>query len=84
MIHGTRNRIWFLDMVKRKSDARPRPVFRTGRMFQDGNGWYFYTREGTVEGPFGSEAEAKKQVDAYIHLIEAGLLKKVSDLSVAS
>lgn len=71
-------------MVKRKNDPRPRPVFRTGRIFLDGNGWYFYTREGTVEGPFGSEAEAKKQVDAYVHLVESGLLAKVNQMSVAS
>ena len=39
-------------------------------------GWHFYTREGTVEGPFSSKFRALDALDTYIRLIQAGLSSK--------
>jgi hypothetical protein len=60
--------------AKRKDDPRTRPVFRTDRMVKEGGKWFFYTREGTTEGPFDSEIEALNQLDRYIKAVNSGLL----------
>jgi hypothetical protein len=36
--------------------------------------WFFYTREGTLEGPFEGELEANLQLDKYIRVMTSGLL----------
>ena len=59
---------------KRKDDPRPRPVYRSERMVKEGGKWFFYTREGTMEGPFESEVQALIQLDQYIRVVESGLL----------
>jgi hypothetical protein len=38
----------------------------TSRIFQDGGLWYFYTREGTVEGPYGAKRQAERMLESYI------------------
>ncbi len=53
-------------MAKRKSDQKTQSWFRSERMFREPQGWYFHTREGTVEGPYNSENWAKEQLKAYI------------------
>ncbi len=60
--------------AKRKTDPRTRPVYRTDRMVKEGGKWFFYTREGTTEGPFDSEQEATAQLEQYLRVIESGLL----------
>ena len=37
---------------KRNDDKVSQARFRSDRMFQDGDSWFFFTREGTIEGPF--------------------------------
>ena len=61
-------------VAKRKEDPRTRPVFRTERMVREGEHWFFYTREGTTEGPFDSEIEALNQLDRYVKAVTSGLL----------
>lgn len=59
-------------VTKRKDDPRPRPVFRSDRIVQDGDFWFFNTREGTVEGPFDSRLKAINQLDQYIKAVNSG------------
>ena len=59
---------------KRREDKRTRPVYRTERIVEDGGKWYFYTREGSVEGPFDGKLEAEIQVENYIKVINSGML----------
>ncbi len=57
----------------RKDDASPRAHFRSDRMFMDRGEWYFYTREGTIEGPYPDMLTARNRLDAYIRLFNSGL-----------
>lgn len=43
-------------------------------MAQEGGMWFFYTREGTLEGPFDGQMEAVLQLDKYIKVMNSGLL----------
>ena len=40
--------------------------FRSERMRRRNAGWYFYTREGSEEGPFAGADEAKAQLERYV------------------
>jgi hypothetical protein len=64
----------FLMSAKRRDDTRVPNVFRTDRMVQEGGMWFFYTREGTLEGPFDGQLEATIQLDKYIKVVNSGLL----------
>ena len=46
---------------------------RSERVFQESGNWHFYTREGTVEGPYDSKIKALDKLDVYIRLMLAGL-----------
>jgi hypothetical protein len=59
-----------------------RSRFRTERVVQDGNGWYFLTREGTIEGPFRTEVDAKDQLDMYVRMAIHNMLPEPSNLSL--
>jgi hypothetical protein len=50
----------------RKGDTRPYTKFRPGRFFKEAGKWYFQTREGSTEGPFGHRFEAQSGLDAYL------------------
>ncbi len=58
---------------RRKSDiATGRQWFRTpSRIFVDGGLWYFDTREGTTEGPYIDEVQAKLALDTYVKLMSS-------------
>lgn len=43
--------------------------FRSERFFSEGSRWYFSTREGTIEGPFDSRAEAERELMLYLRLL---------------
>ncbi len=62
--------------VKRAGDLRSRPVFRSDRIIKEGDKWYFYTREGTLEGPFHDRRDAEDQVEIYIKVIDSGLIEE--------
>ena len=50
----------------RKGDTELYTQFRPGRFFKDAGKWYFQTREGTAEGPFGHRFEAQSGLDTYL------------------
>ena len=41
------------------------PPFRTSRLFNIGNEWYFSTREGVDQGPFLSKEIAEQAIEIY-------------------
>ena len=41
------------------------PPFRTSRLFNIGNEWYFSTREGVDQGPFLSKDIAEQAIEIY-------------------
>ena len=55
-------------MTTRRKDDGPkyRNWFRTDRMFEDDGSCFFYTREGTVEGPFLNLEQAQIGLEIYI------------------
>ena len=63
-------------MAARRKDDAPisRTRFRTERLLQDGGRWFFLTREGSVEGPFGCRADAVEQLANYLTLVQSGML----------
>ena len=65
---------------KRKDDTPQTRVWvRSERVFQEGDQWYFTTREGTVEGPFRDWTAAVEQLDTYIRLMNSGLAPSADD-----
>jgi len=69
--------------AKRKDDPRCRPVYRSERIVEEAGQWYFYTREGTLEGPFEDRQDAELQVEAYIRVMNSGLLPEQQDTAVS-
>ncbi len=69
-------------LAKRKGDSKAVTQFRSDRMFCEDGAWFFYTREGSIEGPFGDKAEAAARLEAYIHVVESGLESEDEDLSL--
>ncbi|MFK8049556.1 MAG: DUF6316 family protein [Halioglobus sp.] len=70
-------------MTRRQEDGPDsRSNFRTDRMFQSGGRWYFYTREGTTEGPFESQVDAQERLSLYIDVLESTLLSPDTELSL--
>ena len=62
--------------MSRKDDSENQLVYtypRTDRMFKTNGNWFFRTREGTLEGPYMDEWEAKTWVDLYVSFIDSGL-----------
>ena len=67
---------------KRTADEVKQSRFRSNRLFQDGSSWFFYTREGTIEGPFPSRVDAMLQLDMFIKSKESTLKIPKSDLTL--
>lgn len=36
--------------------------------------WFFLTREGSTEGPFGDRQEAQRRLEGYIKVMQSGML----------
>lgn len=51
---------------KRSSDAEEHTWFRSPRVFHEHGQWFFYTREGKIEGPYGDEKRARECLEAYV------------------
>ena len=68
--------------MKRKDDSEMLFHFRTNRMFEVHGKCYFHTREGTTEGPFKDELEAKTWVELYVGMMCSGLLPIDGELSL--
>ncbi len=64
--------------AKRKDDLKTRTHFRSDRVFARSGNWYFSTREGTIEGPFDDQLEARRRVEIYIMMIVSRLVGKLS------
>ena len=52
---------------------------RSDRLFEQAGNWHFYTREGTVEGPYGTRTGALERLEVYIGMMQAGLSPQSAD-----
>ncbi|NQX88018.1 MAG: hypothetical protein HRT77_05095 [Halioglobus sp.] len=66
----------------RKTDSSGRKWFRCARFFQEDGDWYFYTREGTIEGPFEVREQAEARLEQYVKVMRSGLLDTDSSLAI--
>ena len=71
-----------MTIAKRANDMQPVHCFRTERLYQTGQKWYFMTREGTEEGPFDARSEALLRLELYLSVMNSGLLSPECELSV--
>ncbi|MDZ7782979.1 MAG: DUF6316 family protein [Halioglobus sp.] len=71
------------DRARNRYESDSRTFFRSDRLQQDGGKWYFYTREGTMEGPFEDKVEALEALDKYITIMNLELIEPDSNLSLA-
>jgi hypothetical protein len=55
--------------------------YRSERLQRDGNQWYFSTREGTLEGPFGERHLALQALERYVSIVRLNLLDTRLSLS---
>ena len=67
---------------KRKEDDGRGLWFRTERLFEENDQWYFHTREKTIEGPFEDFLEAQTRLEMYIGIENGGILPESSALSL--
>lgn len=51
---------------RKKDDQKYRNWFRSDRMFEDGGKWFFFTREGSIEGPFPNQSAAMKGIELFL------------------
>ena len=58
----------------RKDDFGTQSHFQSNRFTEEDGKWYFYTREGNVEGPCDSMAEAVTCLERYIRTMNSELL----------
>ena len=55
---------------KRKDDSTdPQNWRRADRIFEIEGMWFFYTREGAIEGPFVSETGAHHRISVYKQIV---------------
>lgn len=67
---------------KRKTDLLPQIRFRSGRFFKNNGKWFFNTREGTMEGPFGELVDAESRLKEYINIMNSGFMPGDSKLEL--
>jgi len=68
---------------KRKNDppgARTR--YRTERLTEEAGQWYFTTREGSIEGPFGDRFKTIEGLERYLKIKELDLLAEDNELAL--
>ena len=58
---------------RRGGESKAFSAFRPSRFFQEGCEWYFYTREGAIEGPFQQKGEAENRLKDYIQVMVSGM-----------
>ena len=59
---------------RRVGESKAFSAFRPDRFFQERCEWYFYTREGAIEGPFQQKREAEVRLENYIKVMVSGML----------
>lgn len=64
----------------RRSDKEPKKWFRSSRYFKQEGKWFFYTREGTMEGPHSDLERAEERVKEYIRVMNSGFMPRNSKL----
>ena len=64
---------------QRTSDPKPLAVYRSDRVILEDGKWFFFTREGTIEGPFRDKVVCLNQLDMYIKVMQSGMLSERSD-----
>jgi hypothetical protein len=64
---------------KRTSDSGPIAFFRSDRIISEGGKWFFFTREGTIEGPFNDKVLCLNQLEMYIKVMQSGMLSQEYD-----
>ena len=67
----------------RRSDKEPKKWFRSSRFFKQEGKWFFYTREGTMEGPFSDLDRAAERLQEYIKVMNSGFMPRNSTLELA-
>lgn len=66
----------------RRTDSEARKWFRSSRFFKEGASWFFYTREGTMEGPFDTLSTAETRLEEYVKIMRSGFMPNDSKLRV--
>ncbi len=66
----------------RSTDDKPYTKYRSDRFFEAQGRWYFYTREGTTEGPFGRRDAAQQGLENYLKVVATGLFDDALGLSL--
>jgi hypothetical protein len=61
---------------RRAGESKAFSAFRPDRFFQERCQWYFYTREGAIEGPFQQKKEAENRLENYIKVMVSGMLRE--------
>jgi Domain of unknown function (DUF6316) len=59
---------------RRAGESKAFSAFRPDRFFQERCQWYFYTREGAIEGPFQQKKDAENRLEDYIKVMVSGML----------
>ena len=67
---------------ERKSDKKSRQWFRSSRFVNEEGKWFFYTREGTMEGPFSELQDAEKRLEEYVKIMNSGFMPDDSKLNI--
>jgi len=67
---------------RRVGEPKPYSSFRPSRFFQDGCKWFFYTREGTIEGPFERKRDAENRLTDYVKVMVSGMLSETEHYSM--
>ena len=66
----------------RKDDLSERLYFRSERVFQHNEQWYFYTREDESRGPFLNRGICVAHLDAYVSVMRSTIAPE-KDLELA-
>ena len=69
---------------QRKTDDEVSTLFRTKRFIQNEGMWFFFTREGTMEGPFAFKHEAEERLEVYKRVMSSGFMPLNSELAIQS
>lgn len=64
---------------KRESDSVAVSVYRSDRIVSENGHCFFFTREGTIEGPFRDKVVYLIQLEIYIKVMQSGMLSEETD-----
>ena len=71
-------------MTTQRKDDGPdyKNHFATERMFESDGYWYFYTREGTTEGPYSTQRDAVLGLETFITQLDMKMSPAFYELSI--